>query len=432
MSFALGNPWLAALGLAIFHALWEVALLGLLAWGGLFLLRRRPAKVRYAFACLGLAAMAALPAATFLLIGRLRTGPGPQVLEESYRAFLVIQDGGAGAPLLAAFRALTPWLAVAWILGVSIRLLRLGGGLWWLDRHYLAPSRPAPAPWEAKALELASRLGLRRRFRLRTSSAALSPLVIGWFKPVVLVPASAFLHLAPETLEAVLAHELAHVRRADFLLNLLQALVESLLFFHPAAWWLSGHVRELREHCCDDIAADLCGDPMALAEGLSALERLRRTLPPASEPVPGLALGAAQGNLMSRITRLFQPQDAVLPSFRGLAFTAAAAVLLGAASLAAQPPAVASVKFSQIKVLSQPQAPAYPPMAKARHITGTVVVEVTIDEQGMPTEAIPVSGPEELRPTAVDYVKGWAFAPVKRGGKAVKARFKVTMPFRLR
>lgn len=287
MNRILGSPTLALLGVTLFHALWEVTLLGLLAWGGLFLLRRRPASARYRFASLGLGAMVAAPLGTFLLLGPWGRGGGAFLFDLSVRSMLVMQDAASGATLLAAFRTLTPWLALGWILGAAFMVCRLGGGLWWLDRHYLAPSTPAPEPWQAKAEALAAGLGIQRRVKVRTSPKADSPLVIGWLKPVVLVPASTFLHLPPAALEAVLAHELAHVRRSDFLANLLQSLAEALLFFHPAAWWLSRHVRELREHCCDDVAAALCGDPMALAEGLSALARLRRTLPKLQNRCPG-------------------------------------------------------------------------------------------------------------------------------------------------
>ena len=92
------------------------------------------------------------------------------------------------------------------------------------------------------------------------------PTVIGWLRPVVLMPASALSGMGPQQLEAILAHELAHIRRHDYLVNLLQTVVETLLFYHPAVWWLSGRIRVERENCCDDLAVSLCGDPYAYAE----------------------------------------------------------------------------------------------------------------------------------------------------------------------
>jgi TonB family protein len=433
MNRLLDHPFLAGVGLAVFHALWEVTLLGLLAWAGLFLLRRRSARARYAFACWSLGAMVAAPVLTFLASGR--PGAGEVAFDA---ALLVIQEGRGGATWLSVLHDLAPWLALAWALGAALMGLRLGGGLWWLERRYVAPSRPVPLFWQETAQRLATRMGVSRRIRIHLSRAADSPLVIGWLRPVILVPASAFLHLTPEALEAVLAHEIAHVRRSDYFANLLQSVAEAILFFHPAAWWLSRHVRELREHCCDDVAAALCGDPMALAEGLSTLERLRRTLQSSTDPAPELALGAAKGNLMLRIDRLFRSQSVTIPSFRGLAFMLAAASLLGAATLATQgkpapkPAAVVETEFSAIKIRHQPPAPAYPASAKAARIQGVVIVSITVDEKGLPEKVEAVEGPEELRATAVDYAKAWKFQPFKVKGMATKACFKLTMPFKLR
>lgn len=429
------NPALHRLGLTLFHALWEDALLGLLAWIGLALLRNRDPRLRYRWACLGLAAMVLVPAFTFAALG---------AGEPLQGAALAVQfpgvpiTGGTGFGPLRLETAL-PWIALVWMLGTALMILRLGGGLWWLDRRYLAQARPAPGAWETRFRDLARRMGLPRTVRLLVSDRAASPLALGWLKPVVLVPASAILVLPPDALEAVLAHELAHLRRGDYLANLLQALAEALLFFHPAAWWLSRQVRDAREHCCDDAAAALLGDPLPLAQGLAALAALRRPL--SSDPDPALA--AVRGTLMHRITRLFQPDPAPLPSLRGLALLLAGATLLGATALAtrpappkpakeAAPPAVRNLSWNQVKVRFQPEAPAYPPDAKAKRIQGTVVVELVIDENGIPVRARATKGPQPLRSTAVAYALGWRFEPVLAGGKPVPARFKLTMPFRLR
>lgn len=323
-------------------------------------------------------------------------------------------------------------------------LARMGAGFWWLERRYLAEATAVPDGLQARLDHLARRLGLRPRIRLLESRRAASPLLLGWLKPVVLVPSAAFLHLAPEALEAVLAHELAHLRRRDPLVNLLQGLAEALLFFHPCAWWLSARIRDLREHCCDDEAAALCGDPLPLAEGLAALERLRRGLP--SDPSPALA--AAKGKLMHRIARLFTPEPCTAPSGRALLLALAAASLLGAGTLALrqdppkreQPKAAApskdapvqDVDFSRIKVRHQPPPPAYPAEAKEQRIQGTVVVELRVDETGVPIAVKALEGPEALRPTAIAYAQDWRFEPLKVKGKPTQARFKLTMPFRLR
>ena len=144
-----------------------------------------------------------------------------------------------------------------------------------------------------------SRAGCTSRARSRLLESALVdvPTVIGWMKPVILLPASALAGLSPAQLEAILAHELAHIRRHDYLVNLLQTLVETLLFYHPAVWWLSRRIRIERENCCDDLAVSLCGDPVAYAQALADLEELRGR-------GGQLVMAANGGSLVHRVRRL--------------------------------------------------------------------------------------------------------------------------------
>ena len=150
---------------------------------------------------------------------------------------------------------------------------------------------------------LARQLHIRRPVRLLESASVAVPTVIGWLRPVVLMPASALAGLSPEQVQAILAHELAHIRRHDYLVNLLQTLVETLLFYHPAVWWLSRRIRAEREHCCDDLAVSLCGDPYTYARALADLEGLRT-------PSVPLALAATGGSLLERVRRLVRPSHA--------------------------------------------------------------------------------------------------------------------------
>jgi len=144
---------------------------------------------------------------------------------------------------------------------------------------------------------LAKRMGISHSVQVLTASLPDGPSVIGWIKPVILIPAATIAGLTPEQLEMVLAHELAHIRRFDYLVNLAQMLVETLLFYHPAVWWVSGRIRHERELCCDDIAVRVCGNPISYARALTALEKLRAETPLAS-------MGAASQPLLYRIQRL--------------------------------------------------------------------------------------------------------------------------------
>jgi Zn-dependent protease with chaperone function len=144
------------------------------------------------------------------------------------------------------------------------------------------------------------RLGVTRPVRVLQSAIVQVPAVIGWLRPVVLLPASALTGLTPLQLDALLAHELAHVRRCDYLVNLVQSMIETLLFYHPAVWWVSRRVRQEREHCCDDLAVSVCGDAFAYARALVGMEGLRA-------PAPSFAMAAGGGSLLDRIRRLVAP-----------------------------------------------------------------------------------------------------------------------------
>jgi hypothetical protein len=155
--------------------------------------------------------------------------------------------------------------------------------------------------------------------RIAKSALAGTPSVIGWLQPVILVPAAAFAGMDPEQLEALLAHELAHIRRHDYIVNLIQSAAETLLFYHPAVWWVSRRIRIERENCCDDLAVSVCGDVVTYARALTRLEELRTG---GSQ----FAMAAGAGSLLTRIRRLL---EAGRPAHRrpGTWFTALLAAL---------------------------------------------------------------------------------------------------------
>ncbi len=433
-------PLLRATGWALLHSLWQGALLVLLTALGLRLARHRSAEFRYglAFASLGLMVLAF--AGTMVWVS---SGGDPLVASNSLRVAPIGEGRGLELwipRLRTTLGPWTPWLFLAWLLGFSLRLLLMGRSLAWLYGPCLASLQAPPEALLARFETLRKRSGFGIPVRLGISSQVDSLLVLGWLRPVVLIPASALLALSPEDLEALLVHELAHIRRGDFLANIVQTLAESLLFYHPAVWWLSRRIRQEREHCCDDAAVPACGDPILYASALVGLEELR--IHP--HLIPELAPAASGGRLMSRISRLLQPRAGKsAPSLATVLIPAALLVAaLGAATLSARateaktldkkPAKVVEMDFSKIRVKHQPGAPAYPAEAKAQRIQGTVVVTLTIDVEGKVTDAKAISGPAELQPCALGYARSWEFEPATVKGKPVPARFKLTMPFRLR
>ena len=170
---------------------------------------------------------------------------------------------------------LLPWIDGLWVLGVVALSLRGIGGWLLIQRMRSSASERAPASVRASFQRISNALGLRRPVLLRVSSAIAGPITVGALRALVLLPLSAATALSPEELEVVLAHELAHVRRADFFWNLLQTLAETLFFFHPAVWWISARMRHERELCCDDLALQVCPNPVVYAHALFRLEEQR-------------------------------------------------------------------------------------------------------------------------------------------------------------
>ena len=166
-------------------------------------------------------------------------------------------------------------MVATWFFGVLALLARHLGGWIRVQTMRHRQTTPVPIPIFEMLRELIARLRVSRPVRLLQSRLVEVPTVIGWLRPVILLPASVLTGLSADQMQALLAHELAHVCRNDYLVNLLQTLVETLLFYHPAVWWLSRQIRQERENCCDDLAAAVCPSRIAYARALLAMEELR-------------------------------------------------------------------------------------------------------------------------------------------------------------
>ncbi len=217
-----------------------------------------------------------------------------------------IEQPGHSFDLKAQLLRYSVWLTPFWLAGVLILSLRQLGG-WVLTRRVLKFARPiTDSALQNRLAELAKALKLRRAVKFVQSTLADVPMVIGVFRPVLILPVSLLTGLTPAQCDAILAHELAHIRRYDFLLNLMQVMIETLLFYHPAIWWISRRIRLDREFCCDDIAAQFNGYRLALAEGLAVIEATR--LEKNVAPLAVTALGNKKpGITYRRIKRILNP-----------------------------------------------------------------------------------------------------------------------------
>jgi beta-lactamase regulating signal transducer with metallopeptidase domain len=196
-----------------------------------------------------------------------------------------------------ALEGAIPWLVMVWCLGVGLLSLRLLQGYWAVRSVRSREVRPMDPAWRERLAELQRRLRLSRPVLLFESALIQVPVVIGWLRPMILIPASSLSGLTPQQLELILAHELAHIRRHDHWVNLVQVLIETLLFYHPAVWWISHDIRAERELCCDDLAVATCGNRLAYARALTTLEGLRQRS-------AAMALGAGGGSLIDRVRHI--------------------------------------------------------------------------------------------------------------------------------
>lgn len=333
MTVLLQSPWVLAFGWALLHFLWQGLVVGLGAWLLLWVFRRNPGQLRYGVACGALALCPLMLLGTMLKLFETPALRAPSAVVTSFqtqeRATLpaeLVKPLPAQQRLESALRPHLPMLVGLWALGSLVMGFRLVGG-WFQIQQWRSQALPAPAPWEGVFESLAQRMGLSRAVRLAISEAISTPLSFGLWRPMVLVPAALLTGYPPEFLEALLAHELAHVQRRDYLVNLLQSLVEVLCFFHPVVWWLSHRIRTEREQLCDDRAVQTTGEARRLALALNALDDLQPHL-------TALALAARGGNLMHRIQRLVKPLNTSPASF---GWVAPALLTLGLLSpLAAQ------------------------------------------------------------------------------------------------
>jgi beta-lactamase regulating signal transducer with metallopeptidase domain len=324
-------------GWTLLHSIWELAVVAGILGLALRMLGRASARIRYLAATFALALMFALPPVTFLIISKnplptpgLVTGSqfhavggaddqGPvesfgNELPES-RASLRLHAHqippsepafleGTFSPSWPARVAehlspAIPWLTLAWTLGVfALSFWNLGG---WIATQRLRSIGIGPVNSELadRLSSLARMAGVTRPVRIVKSTLVQIPIVVGFVRPLILVPVSVLAGMPPDHLEAILVHELAHIRRHDYLVNLFQVLAETLLFYHPAIWWVSGQIREERENCCDDIAAEICGNRRLYAEALVCVEELR---PP--DATLAIAVTGQGGRMFNRIQRL--------------------------------------------------------------------------------------------------------------------------------
>jgi TonB family protein len=405
------------LGWTLIHFLWQGLLLAVLLHT--ILPACRSAIVRHNCALATLALMALAPALTFLSIhdfaksGVPATGaiPGPASI---------------AAPWM-------DWLVILWLGGIAALSLRALVGWYLVQSLKRVDTLAVPAELLQRCHDLQRRLAVAGPVRFLLSRRIDVPIVIGWLRPVILIPVSAVTGLAPAQLDALVLHELAHIRRLDTVINILLVAVETILFYHPAVWWVSRQVRIEREHCCDDFAVSACGDASVYVEAMTALESWKGT--------SRLALAANGGKLKHRVARLLDARIEA-PRFSLSAVTGLALLTLVAASVAMAQTQMRNGAYpssGKNPVMLRPimethQIPPYPKESIGLKEEGRVLVEVTIGTDGTVSQAAVVqpSGHKRLDVAAANFVKGyWRWQPPTRAGNPVTTNTRVSILFKL-
>jgi TonB family protein len=487
------SNWMVhALGWTLLDFCWQGAVVGAMLWSALQLLAGRSSRVRYAAACCALGLLIALPLATFGHLAGVEYGLALHGARVAAGAEMVVGVGGADASLSGRLAAMLepalPWVMLAWMLGCAVFVLRLSVGFNVTRKLRVLAVSPVPAELQAMFAALRQRLCVKGPVVLMQSALVQVPTVIGWLRPMVLIPVSCFAGMPMEQVEAILCHELAHIGRHDYLVSVVQSVVEALLFYHPAVWWVSQQVRRERECCCDDVAVSVGGDALAYARALTALETRRGMY-------PQVTLGADGGVLTMRIKRLLiaersstasqvaamvvlamlvvsgvmvagtaraevRPAARVVPVAMPAAATplAVEAAPTAPARMAKARPAVAqpivaavepSEDVASVEEPVKPQepvkvaggvlagqvlskvAPVYPADAKAAHVEGAVVLRAIISKTGEVENLQVISGPKELMASALDAVRQWTYKPYLLNGEPVEVETTITVNYRL-
>jgi GWxTD domain-containing protein len=433
------SPLARTVSLALAHSLWEGVLIAVLLAAALCV--ARSSRARYGAACAAMLLMLASFGVTLV-----RLMPKPTDLAKAPRVAIPAPPAGLrmvpeiAPPVAPSLTAFLPWIAPFWAAGVLFFHLRSLGG--WMAARRLRRSGVchAAGEWQQRLDGLAARVRVSRPAALLESCLADVPVVIGYVRPVILMPVGLLAGLPVAQVEAILIHELAHIRRQDYLVNLMQTFVEGLLFYHPAVWWISAVIRAERENCCDDLAVAATGDARQYAAALTALEQNRWA---AHE----LALAATGGSLVKRIRRLLQKPERPRADWTPAISAGILVVSAGIALASWQTPPAQLPQAPIPAVAPAPDAPAAvePSRAPVRKSARVLLAQApqaaqTVEQQlkdqlqrelAAGQEMIaPTTGPQQSAPPSQSETNARPMTEKQRKAKEKKAREELATPYK--
>jgi membrane fusion protein, multidrug efflux system len=394
---------------ALIHFVWQGAVLTLTLLVTVKLLDVRTARLRYLLSVGTLLMMGMAPIVTAMLHHQRNSQPQHSPVEMSGQSNLIIEEhtaNNATGRIVADLQkgSATPWnpsievyVLIAWLVGVSILSTRLAIGFGvtlWIRVNV----KPLPDEFEQRVRILGDRLTVHARQRVFACVRVGQAVAVGFIRPVVLIPASWLTQLTPQMIEAIIAHELAHIRRWDLWVNLVQRIIETLLFYHPAVWWLSSRIRLEREMCCDEIAAE-CFDREWYARSLESVAKIGQ----GNLLMATSINGGKKMKLLNRIRYLLglAPADAAgnwwAVGFVAMILPFAAAVAFSLSAVATPSVATADNDSAESKSKAIEKIVAISPQAKAVTVTQQYVCQIHsrrhIDVRALETgylKAIPI------------------------------------------
>jgi beta-lactamase regulating signal transducer with metallopeptidase domain len=298
------------------HTLWQGAVIALVLWAALRLMAARRTRIRYAASYAAMTAILLGAMLTWAILARAPKSPAPGSLHSASVKSVGLSVSPVGRSTEQSITAETPasraarlpwttWAGWSWAIGAALLLARAALGLSSAQRWASGGKLLVDGPLVDRVTQLARRMGLQRTIRVRVGEDWHVPAVMGFVWPTLLLPASLVSEVPAWQLQMMLAHELAHVRRWDYLANFVQQVIEALLFFNPAIWWVSRQIRIEREACCDAWAARIIESPRHAAETLATFaQRLAGAC-----PSPVMAFDG-HGELLDRVKRILRPDRA--------------------------------------------------------------------------------------------------------------------------
>lgn len=315
---SLSNNLLSALSETLLHSIWLGLVLAIAAALILVGTRRAAAAFRYNLLLGALIIFVSVSAYTF--VQALGTNPSSTIVASGADKITMRQATGASASLMPVTATYTNWktglltfmqlysrqVVAVWLAIVLIRCLQLLIGLQELHGLCKRQIYTVSAEWEGRLNQLSKNMGINRMVRLAESGLAKVPVMLGHLKPMILLPIGMLTALSPAEVEAILIHELAHIRRRDYLVNVLQHLVEIIFFFNPAVLWVSAQIRKERENCCDDIVLEQTGNQISYIKALVACQEYQ------VQPDLAMAIQGQKGSLLDRVNRMISGKNASL------------------------------------------------------------------------------------------------------------------------